>query len=564
MPGIAIIGSGPTAIYTLAHLIAAPEPLDVTIFERQAQAGWGTPYSPALNSPAMLANIASIEIPPIAETLVGWLERQPDAELQRMNVPRGRINDREFFPRLVLGEFFAAQFRAVLALAAERGHSVSVKTGHSVADIVLDEDDIRLAVEANEAEPAWYGFDHVVMATGHSWSDATEKKPGYFSSPWPVSQLSSIGNVHLGIRGTSLSAIDALVSVASNHGTFLADAAGVLQYFPHPGTEGFRATLMSRKGLLPEADFFHPLPYQPLGVCTEEAVEALIASGRADLLDAVFDLFRQELAAADPAYAEKIGLGMLTVESFSAAYFHERETRDPFTWAALNLNEAKANFAAEYTVPWRYAILRMHEVIGPVVPHLNAEDFERFNKHFKHIFVDEYATVPHESIERLLALHRAGKLDILKLGSDYDLNTDGPEPGAVLTLNGGTTHFPAFVEATGQKTKSAADIPFPSLKEPGLLRPARAAHKLLAIAGQEEAEETGGIALDEAFRPLLLQPLCNRLYCLSLPFLLAQFPFVQGITSSAELGAVVAEAIRRELNPAAISSVLGDIELVAA
>ncbi len=36
--------------------------------------------------------------------------------------------------------------------------------------------------------------------------------------------------------------------------------------------------------------------------------------------------------------------------------------------------------------------------------------FQRFSRHFKPVFVDAYAAVPHESVERMLALHRAGKL----------------------------------------------------------------------------------------------------------------------------------------------------------
>ena len=54
------------------------------------------------------------------------------------------------------------------------------------------------------------------------------------------------------------------------------DGEGVLQYFPEPGTENFKVTLMSRKGVLPEADFYHPIPYTPLKICTPEAIDNLI------------------------------------------------------------------------------------------------------------------------------------------------------------------------------------------------------------------------------------------------------------------------------------------------
>src|SRR5690349_570527 len=73
MANVAIIGSGPTGIYTLAGLIESTTPLSVTVFEASADPGKGTPYHPRVNDKAMLANIASIEIPPICATLTDWL-----------------------------------------------------------------------------------------------------------------------------------------------------------------------------------------------------------------------------------------------------------------------------------------------------------------------------------------------------------------------------------------------------------------------------------------------------------------------------------------------------------
>ncbi len=112
-PRIAIVGSGPTGLYTLPHLLAAARPLDVTILESQAQAGWGMPYSPEINGRAMLANIASVEIPPLTETLVGWLG-QSEPELARLGVMRAAIDERTFYPRVVLGEYFRAQLARLL------------------------------------------------------------------------------------------------------------------------------------------------------------------------------------------------------------------------------------------------------------------------------------------------------------------------------------------------------------------------------------------------------------------------------------------------------------------
>ena len=414
---IAIIGSGPTGLYTLKGLAGAERPLSITIFEREADAGKGTPYHPHINDQAMLANIASLELPPICETLVAWLRRQPDEELQRLNVPRARIDEREFYPRVVLGEFLQSQFRQVIETARQKGHVIDVKPRHRVVDIKLQAADIQLTVAMPDGERKDYAFDHVVMATGHNWPETTEIKPGYFVSPWPAAPLKKIAACSVGILGTSLSAIDALITVATAHGAFYLDPTGVLQYRGSDGSERFHAALMSRKGLLPEADFYFDYPYAPLQFCTDDAVAALLARGSVNLLDELFALFKRELAACDPEYAAQIGLALLEVDTFAPAYFAAREASDPFVWAASNLAEAEQNKANRHTVPWRYAILRMHEVIARAIPHLDEDDLARFHKRFKAIFVDDYATVPHQSIQRLLALRRAGKLDIVALGN---------------------------------------------------------------------------------------------------------------------------------------------------
>ena len=184
---------------------------------------------------------------------------------------------------------------------------------------------------------------------------------------------------------------------------------------------------------------------------------------------------------------------------------------------------------------------KMHEVIGKIAQHLTAEEYQRFNQ-FKQIFVDDYATVPHESIERILAMRKAGKLEILSIGADYQLDKETPDTGAILTYNDKTIHFPAFIEATGQRALSARDFPFSSLWQQGIIKNAvidyqakdgfKSIRKPLAV---------GGIALDMAYHPVSNSADAFRLYCPSIPFMLGQFPFAQGITSSHDIGKVIAD-----------------------
>ncbi len=550
LPRIAIIGTGPTGLYTFKHLIGSTFPLSITLYEAEGEPGKGTPYHPDMNDPAMLSNIPSIELPAFTETLADWLRMLDDNTLMRHGIRREAIDEREFYPRLVLGDYMQAQFAGMLNLAAERGHEIHVLARHKVTDIEIQADAVRLRVSHVDAEEDAV-FDHVVMATGHNWPESTEIRPGYFVSPWPASILKSVHNEAVGILGTSLSGIDALMTVATAHGMFYSDAAGDLQYQPAGGTDDFRATLMSRKGLLPEADFYCPLPYATPLVCTKEAVDALIATGRHDLLDDVFELFRGEIVARDPDYAARIGLSQLTVETLAAAYYADRTESDPFVWAARNLAEAEENRQKRYTVPWRYAILITHEIVARVIPHLDETDLKRFHRHFKGVFIDDYATVPLMSIRRLLALSRAGKLSILKLGEDYQIRTaeDGLERGAEVDVDGEAHRFGAFIDATGQETLSATDLPFPTLVAQGGVQEAWTP-KASAISQPDRDPDmvrTGGIDVDGSYRPRFGLMSEGRLYCAAIAFLLHKEPFVQGITSARDIGETVGRAILSDI-----------------
>lgn len=538
LPSIAFVGAGPTAIYTFcAFLNEVRGPAEIVIYEDQPRAGLGTPYRPGWNDPAMLSNIASIEVPPIEETLIAWLERQPRARLVRLGIDPEEIDDHAFYPRLALGEYFLDQFNALIERARTQGVNVEIATYTRVTDIRAEARGLRLSVAPKYGDPAERLFDQVVIATGHQWPEEPEVRPGYFLSPWPATALQRIPATTIGIRGSSLTAIDAAVALAVAHGTFLETEGAAIDYRIHPGAEAFRVTMMSRKGLLPEADFYHPVPYEPLAICTSEAIGRLIAEACPELLDRSYDLFKQELAQADPDYAAHVGLDDLALDDFAERYFADRAAVDPFDWAVRNLAEAKANYATETTVPWRYAILRMHEVIAEIVPHLDIDALERFNRYFKPVFVDEYATVPHLSIERLLALHRAGCLEVTALGPHHKVNTHREEPGAIVTIDGERRHYPVFIDATGQRPLGFEKFPFPTLLE----------QEIVNDAGDGEEHAPKGIAVDEHFHPVSEDTAAERLFCLSIPFILSRHPFVQGITSSHEIGAIVGADLARSI-----------------
>lgn len=509
---IAIVGTGPTGVYSLQQLLRLDSPPEVTMFEKAGKAGIGMPYSPETVIRSMLANIASIEIPPVVTTYLDWLKDQPAGKLASYGLDADDLDDRKFTPRLLLGQYFRDQLLSLAAAANEAGGRVDIRESCEVLDIRPAKDGLYLKVAKGGSEGP---FDRVILATGHEFPGADEATRTWFPSPWSGLIEADIPAARVGIMGTSLSALDAAMAVASQHGRFR--RTGDEMSFV-PADKGLQITLMSRSGILPEADFYCPIPYEPLSVMTPAAIAACMAEP--EPLNAVFELFRAELTRADPAFALRIGLGGLTADSFAPAYFAARAESDPFRWARKNLDEVERNKANKVTVPWRYALLRMHERVEEIVADLPDADRERLETGLKKVFIDNYAGVPSESIRRLLALRDAGILGVLALGEDYEMERKGSH--TAITTADAVHDFEVFIDARGQKALGSDDIPFPSLR-----------HALLE-AGQEFPEVATDYSLIGA------EGFTGRLHMAALPYLMHDRPFVQGITACADIAAAIA------------------------
>lgn len=516
---IAVIGTGPTGIYTFRSLCAHDTPLNIWLFEKGATAGIGMPYSPETAGKAMLANIASIEIPAITETYLDWLEYQPAERLLNYGLDPDDLGARQFTPRLLLGEYFRDQLMALIAQARANGHEVTVREVTEVTDIAAEDGKLWLSVTNNMLD---IGFDRVILATGHVFPDEDEATRSYHPSPWSGLIDADIPAARVAIMGTSLSSIDAAMAVVNQHGKFHRQGADDIRFEPH--SDGLKVTLMSWTGVLPEADFYCPIPYEPLRHMTPDALKH--ARGSAEVFDAVFALFQTEIAAADPDYAAAINLQSLNADTFPDAYFKARMTHDPFGWARANLEEVERNKANKVTVQWRYAILRMHEKVEDLMPDLSEKDRERFDNGLKKVFVDNFAAVPSQSIRRLLALRDAGVLDILALGEDYTLTLR--DETTVITAHGEEHLYDVFIDARGQKPMTTEDLPFPSLR------------KAMLEAGCDSPE------VDEIYTLLEPAPFAGRIGFGAIPYLMHDHPFAQGIEAAADIGAAMARGIHTQ------------------
>lgn len=527
MKQIAIIGAGPTGIYTLFSLLKHQTPLAVTLYEQGDEAGVGMPYSDEDNSRMMLANIASIEIPPLFSTYLDWLRTQSSAHLARYGVEKSSLHDRQFLPRILLGEYYRDQFLQLIGQAKKRGFNVNVQESCQVTDLEVTPEGVNVWAE-NRGEPATY--DLAVIATGHVWPDDDESTRSYFPSPWSGLMEAKIRACRIGIMGTSLSGLDAAMAVAIQHGDFIEPKNQPVEFRLDDGSEALNMVLMSRSGILPEADFYCPLPYEPLTIVTEQAMEKEIAAGSNGLLDRIFSLMVEELELADPQWSASIALSTLNADTFHDAYFAERHRHDPFSWAQSNLDEVERNKRDKRTVPWRYTILRMHEVVQEIVPHLTDKDRKRFDGGLSRIFIDNYAAIPSQSIRRLLALREAGIISVLALGADYDM--DVQDDRTVIVAEGKKHEFELFIDARGQKPLKTKDLPFPTLRQ----------------QLQENGDEIPDVGED--YTLLAPDSVRGRIAFGALPYLMHDQPFVQGLTVCAEIGEAMAKAITQNASRA--------------
>ena len=517
MTHIAIIGGGPTAIYTLKGLTRARKALSITLFEREPWAGPGLPHG---DDPARLADVASRDIPRVTRTLAKYLNDCDDGFLRRLGLTRDGIDEDSFYPSVVLGSFFTAELAEVVARLRGLGHTVTIRTKARVTDIVPARDGVRVEWQGVQ-RPEKARFHHVVIATGHDWAEDDEGSEGEspLLSPWPAGRLKALSG-DIGILGSSLTAIDVAVAVASAHGGFACEDEDRTTYAPRDEDETFHLTMMSRHGLLPEADWYYPLPLPPLGHLTPSAAARLVSEARSGLLDRAFALLAKDLDERDPQYTASVDFS--TPESLGESHFAPPLEADPWDHARANLAEADEGRRSRRAVPWRVTLLAAHKVFEELSQHFDGVDLERYQASLQPIFSDGYASVPHRSIRRLLALHEAGRLDVVRVGASPEAGEENSK--IVVTAGDEARRFDAVVDARGQRQMRLADLGFLSLSRS--VRPGwgRGGYSL-RIEGLEK----------------------GTVQCLALPVLLRRESFIHALVNAAEMGETAAETILARL-----------------
>ncbi|WP_374951399.1 FAD/NAD(P)-binding protein [Mucilaginibacter sp.] len=253
---VAILGGGPSSLFMFKRLVEAGVPdITIDIFERKHQLGAGMPYSTEGANDEHITNVSGNEIPELVTSVSDWIATVHKDTLDKFHIDPKKFNDYKVLPRLLFGQYLSAQFNMLQQQAKEKGLEVNVHYNSTVTDISDYPDHDLVQVQVNNENK--FDFDQVIICTGHNWPVKYEGKvPGWFDSPYPPAKLRLKVNHPVAVKGSSLTAVDAIRTLARNNGAFGKDANGKVTYQIHPDSDRFKIIMHSRNGLLP-AVWFH-------------------------------------------------------------------------------------------------------------------------------------------------------------------------------------------------------------------------------------------------------------------------------------------------------------------
>jgi len=560
---IAIIGGGPSALFMYKRLVESKrKDLRIDIFERKDALGSGMPYSAEGANEEHITNVSDNEIPVIFNSIADWVKTAPKALLKKFNINPENFNEYKVLPRLFFGEYLKAQFELLRSFATKKGIITRVHLNTVVEDVIDHPRKKEVAVKLQKG--GWLDFDSLIICTGHSWPKKYEGKiPGYFDSPYPPKKMLLKLNHPVGLMGSSLTAIDAVRTLAKANGKFVENKDGKHSFELNEGSEGFKLVMHSRNGMLPAIRFHLEDPH--LGkdetLLRTEIQKHIKANDGFVSLDFLFEQnFKARFIKEDPDFFKKIK--DLTLEEFVANMMAYREKKEPFELFKQEYIEAEKSIRKEESVYWKEALAILSFTMNYPAKYLSAEDMERLQKVLMPLISIVIAFVPQSSCRMLFALHEAGILDIVEVGDDSEvkpLKKGGINYHYYNSHNKKiVNHFKTFVDCVGQSHLSVKDFPFKSLVKGGKISQARLAFRSAdagyeaKLAGNKQVRLVGGkyflnvpgITINDHFQLVDKKANSNnRLYLMAVPYMGGYNPDYSGLDFCEAASTIVTQQI---------------------
>lgn len=464
---IAILGGGPSGLFLYKRLVESDNTgIEITIYERKDKLGAGMPYSSEGANDEHVTNVSDNEIPHIVNSIEQWLQTAPAELLERFNINPAQFNEYKVLPRILFGYYLSSQFDLLREIAATKGITTHIHYKTNVLDIAYNQQQKTVCIETAAGKT---DFDYAVICTGHNWPTRYEGKvKGYFDAPYPPSKLALTFNHTVAIRGSSLTAIDAIRTLARYNGKFIKDKEGNITFEKAAESDSFKMIIHSRSGLLPAVRFhLEDSHLSNDSLLTREEIDDHRKTNDGFLsLDFIFKHnFKEVFREKDPEFYNRIK--DFSIEEFVDEMMELRERLDPFQLLKAEYIQAEKSIKRQESIYWKEMLAVLSFAMNHPAKYLSAEDMQRLQKVLMPLISIVIAFVPQKSCSELLALNQAGVLDIIAVNDDSSVE---PQNGGGILYNfkdadqqEQSVYYKTFVDCIGQPHLSFDDFPFKSL-----------------------------------------------------------------------------------------------------
>jgi len=485
---IALIGGGPAALLSLKHILKSNLSVhSIFIFEKNDRLGVGMPYGEKGSCKEHVANVSANELPDLASSFQDYLHRFPSKHFPDF-ADAENFNPYLVIPRLLLGDYLEDQFDQLMNLAIKKGIQINVLKNTAVKDIIPENGkNVRFKIKAdNENE---YPVDQVILCTGHVWPikyEGTVK--GWYDSPYPPSKFKQSTNFPVAVRGTSLTAIDAVKTLARLNGKFT-EIDDKITYELDPSSQDFRLDLFSTGGFLPALRFHsEDDAYSEEWTMSPQEISEYKKNNNGFVdLDHVFEInFKLPLQKKDPEFYSSIK--DLSIEGFVEKMMGSRERVDSFKLFKAEYEEAEKSIDRRKSITWKEKLAAFSYAMNYPAKHFSAEDMLRLKTTLLPLISIIIASLPQSSYKEIMALHDAGLISLIEVDkeSTVEPNLEGGGNYFYKDNNGKEIKkfYQVFVDSIGQQQMNPEDFPFKSLIFEEMVSPA-----YLKFKDQEKGKE---------------------------------------------------------------------------